>query len=91
VNETLLHLRELRHVLQRLGTRSVARYWANESLVFTSNFFGGTAAGAAAFVFAALLLGLDLNRGESSFVLHFLRALQTMVIAVRQLVEQQLR
>jgi hypothetical protein len=91
VNETLGRLRELRHVLQRLGAQSVARYWSNESMVFASNFFGGAAAGAVAFVFAAVILGLDLKRGESSFALHLLRALQTMVITLRQMIEQELR
>lgn len=91
MTETLNRLRELRIVLQRLGAQPAARYWSNESLVFASNFFGGAAAGAVAFVFAAVLLGLDLKRGEGSFAMHLLQALQTMVIAVRQAVEQELR
>jgi hypothetical protein len=91
VNETLERLRELRHVLQRLGTQSAARYWSNESLVFANNFLGGAIAGVIAFVFAALILGLDLKRGENSFAIHLLRALQIMVQAVRQVMEQELR
>lgn len=91
MNETLDRLRELRHVLQRLGTQSAGRYWSNESLVFANNFLGGAIAGALAFVFAALILGLDLKRGENSFALHLLQALQTMTLAVRDLIEQELR
>jgi hypothetical protein len=84
------NLRQLRVVLQRLGAQSVSRYWSSESRVFLSNFFGGAATGAAAFIFAALLLGLDIHRGENSFVVHLIRAAQAMVSALRQLIDQRL-
>jgi len=91
VTETLNRLRELRHLLQRLGVQPTARYWSNESRVFMSNLFGGAVAGAVAFIAAALLLGLDLKRGGNSFALHVLQGLQTIIIAMRQAIEQELR
>lgn len=89
--DTLQSLRELRQVLQRLGAQRVARYWANDSAVFASNFMGGTAAGAAAFIVAAVLLGLDIHRGENSFIVHGLRAVQTIVTTLRAMMEQELQ
>ncbi len=89
--DALQSLRELRHVLVRLGAQRVARYWSNESAVFASNFVGGAAAGAAAFIVAAVLLGLDIHRGENSMIVHALRALQTVVRIFRTMVEQELQ
>lgn len=88
--DTLESLRELRHVLQRLGARQAGRFWSNDSLVFLSNFGGGTAAGAVAFVIAAVLLGLDIHRGENSAVVHLVRAAQTIVLAIRAMVQEEL-
>lgn len=89
--DTLKSLHELRQVLLRLGAQRVARYWSNDSAVFASNFVGGAAAGAAAFIVAAVLLGIDIHRGENSMIVHALRALQTIVMTLRSMVEQELQ
>ena len=91
MSETLERLRELRHVLHWLGAQRVALFWSNDSAVFASNFMGGTAAGAAAFIVAAVVLGLDIHRGENSVIVHALRALQTFVLLLRGMVEQELQ
>jgi hypothetical protein len=91
VNDQLTFLRELRHVLLRLGARPTARYWANGSLVFVSNLLGGAAAGAVAFICAAILLSFDLHRGPDSLFVHVVRALQTIAQTLRAMVAQELR
>jgi hypothetical protein len=91
VIDSLHSLRELRHVLQRLGTAQVARFWSNQPMVFLSNLLGGTATGAVAFIVAAIILGLDINRGENSTVVHLVHALQTIAATFRTLFERELR
>ena len=90
MTDSLESLRELRHLLQRLGAQQAARFWSSASLVFASNFAGGTATGAGAFILAGVLLGLDIHRGENSAVVHVVRAVQSIIVTIRGMVEQEL-
>jgi site-specific recombinase len=91
VSDTLRRLQELRHVLQRLGAQQAARYWSNQPRVFASNLFGGAVVGAVAFVVAALLLGLDVRRGDSSIIANFARAAQDVVATLKDTLDREMR
>ncbi len=90
MTENLESLRKLRQVLMRLGARQTGRYWSNAFSVFLSNVLGGAAAGAAAFILAAILLGLDIHRGENSVLYHAVRAVQTIIETIRTQIQQEL-
>ena len=83
-------VRELRHILVRLGAGPSGRFWSNSWHVFASNVFGGAITGAIASIFAAILLGLDLHRGRDSLLYHAARILQTVVLAVQTIVNREL-
>lgn len=91
MSSELDRVRALRHILVRVGARQASRYWSNPFAVLFSNFVGGTIAGAAALIFAALIVGIDLHRGENSVMVHLLRAVQTVAGLVRNLMERELR
>jgi hypothetical protein len=90
VSDQLNRLQQLRHTLVRLGAGPAGRYWSNAWRVFASNLMGGIAAGAAASVLAALILGIDAHRGQDSFVYSALSDLQTVVRTIQALVEREL-
>jgi hypothetical protein len=58
--------------------------------VFASNLFGGAATGAAASIVAAVVLGLDVHRGENSLMLHALRVAQTVIRTIQAVIAQEL-
>lgn len=91
MTEDLESLRELRHVLVRLGARQVGAYWASGPRVFASNLGGGVAAGAAASILAAVLLGFDAHRGANSFLYHALHSAQTIIATIQAQIEKELR
>jgi hypothetical protein len=90
VTEQLESLRELRHVLVRLGTRQAARYWSAAPLVFANNLLGGAVAGAAASIIAAVLLALDAHRGADSLLYHALQSVAAVIAAVQALIDREL-
>lgn len=90
MNDQLHSLQELRHALVRLGAGPAGRYWSNAWRVFASNLLGGIAAGAAASVLAALILGIDAHRGQDSFVYRAVSDLQTVVRTIQALVQREL-
>ena len=83
-------VRELRHILVRLGAGPSGRFWSSSWRVFASNVFGGAIAGAIASMFAAILLGLDLHRGRDSLLYHAVRISQTVILAVATLINRDL-
>ena len=83
-------VRELRNILVRLGAGPSGRFWSNSWQVFASNMFGGVIAGAVASILAAILLGLDLQRGRDSLLVHAARILQIVILAVQTLVNREL-
>lgn len=89
-SETLQRLHDLRRVLARLGTRPAGRYWRSDWRVFLSNLVGGAVVGAAASIFAALLLSIDARRGPDSLVYHLLAGAQTVVRAIQTQIENEL-
>jgi len=90
VSTSFQRVRELRNILVRLGAGPSGRFWSNSWRVFASNMFGGVIAGAVASIFAAILLGLDLQRGRDSLLVHAARILQVVVLAVQTLVNREL-
>lgn len=90
MTDQLKSLRELRHVLERLGARHAARYWSTAPLVFTSNLLGGVATGAAASIIAAVLLALDAHRGADSFLYHALQSAAAIIATIRALIDKEL-
>jgi hypothetical protein len=91
VTDQLESLRELRHVLVRLGARQAGRYWSAAPLVFASNLLGGAAAGAAASIIAAVLLAFDAHRGSDSFLYHALQSTAAIVNTIRVLIDKEVR
>lgn len=91
MNRSFQRVRELRHVLVRLGAGPSGRFWSNSWQVFASNLFGGAIAGAIASIFAAILLGLDLQRGRDSLLVHAVRILQILVLAIQTFVNRELQ
>jgi hypothetical protein len=90
VSTSFQRVRELRHILVRLGAGPSGRFWSSSWRIFASNLFGGAIAGAVASIFAAILLGVDLQRGRDSLIYHAVRILQTIVLAVQTLVNREL-
>jgi site-specific recombinase len=90
VNEQLEQARTLRHILTRLGVRQAASYWANPLRVFISNFWGGAVAGVAASVVAAIILGIDLHRGQNSVSYEVLRDTQTIIATIEEQIHEEL-
>jgi hypothetical protein len=90
VNTSFQRVRELRHILVRLGAGPSGRYWSNAWQVFANNVIGGAITGVIASVFAAVLLGLDLQRGRDSLLYHAIRILQALVLAVQTFVNREL-
>ena len=83
-------VRDLRHVLIRLGAGPSGRFWSSGWRVFASNLLGGMIAGAAASIFAAFLLGLDLHRGRDSLLYHAVRIAQAAIIAIKTIIIREL-
>ena len=52
---------------------------------------GGAITGAIASIFAAVLLGLDLQRGRDSLLYHAARILQMLVLAIQTFVNRELQ
>jgi hypothetical protein len=90
MSEPVQRLRDLRRVLTRLAVRPTVRYWRSDWRVFASNFIGGAFVGAAASVFAAVLLGIDAHRGADSFAYHALTDAQTVVRTIEADIEREL-
>ena len=90
MSEPLQRLRDLRHVLTRLGTRPAARYWRSDWRVFTSNFLAGTLVGAAASLLAAVLLSIDARRGADSFAYRALAGAQQVVTVIQAQIDREL-
>jgi hypothetical protein len=81
----------MRHILVRLGAGQSGRYWSSTWRVFARNLLGGVVAGATAFIIAAALLGLDLHRGQDSFMYHAARVTQTIIATIQTQINQELR
>jgi hypothetical protein len=90
VTEQLESLRELRHVLARLGAQQAGRYWSAAPLVFASNLLGGAAAGAVASLIAAVLLALDAHRGADSLLYHTLQSVAAIIATIQAQIRQEL-
>lgn len=91
MNTSFQRVRDLRHILVRLGAGPSGRFWSNGWQVFASNMVGGAITGAIASIFAAVLLGLDLQRGRDSLLYHAARILQMLVLAIQTFVNRELQ
>jgi hypothetical protein len=91
VTDQLASLRELRHILMRLGAQQTGRYWSAASLVFASNLLGGVAAGAVASIVAAAVLAFDAHRGADSLLYHAAQNVAAIIASIQAQIHKELR